>query len=351
MPKLDPDLLARARRVDLISYLHAAGHQPVYAKHTKALFHSPVREDRNPSFTVSFTDGAWKWIDWARGTHGDSIDLVMTMFSIDFQTAVRRLLDLPISQDVPARDESRHQYTPREVQRLYYRWRSGMTPEHDFLIRQYFLSRRLAFPEELGLVYLEVTVNREGMVLPYVGIPSPSAQPRHLTTLECRALNDTECPKQFRRRTFGDKALWVIRRPTPALLVTESILDCLAGNQLLSHRPSLCALNTINNIDRLLECVQQLRPKTVYLALDNDPDKALPTSPAASPQTAKPGQTAQRKACDLLLQAGYRVVEVQHHVHAEVKDLHKLLLKDPTPITFEQVERLGIIYTPSTPRP
>jgi len=340
MPKLDDALLVSARQVNLIHYLRALGYQPIYAKPSKALFSSPLREDRNPSFTVSYTDGAWKWIDWARDTHGDGIDLVMALKHLDFQNAVKDLIGTDLMPRVPQKHTPTPVWSLHDIQRLFHKWRDNMTAEHTFLLHQYFLSRHLAFPNELGIIYLDITVNADGLKLPFVGIPAPSANPHTMTTLECRALHESEAPKLYRRRTFGPKTIWVIRRPSPGLLVTESILDCLAGNQLLNHHLSLCALNSINLIGQLLPCAKQLRPKTIYLALDNDPHK---------PQSNKlPGQAAQQKARTMLVNAGYRVIDVRHHIRAGVKDLHKLLVKDPTPITLSALEQHGMVHLPST---
>lgn len=340
MPKLDDALLTQARQIDLIRYLRTLGHQPVYLKAYKALFHSPLREDQNPSFTVHYTDGAWKWIDWARDTHGDGIDLVMNLKGMDFQTAVRDLLGAAATPSPEPRDLASPILTPHIIRRMYARWQEAMTPERTFIIHQYFLNQQMAFPQQLGIVYLDMIVNADGLRLPYLGIPAPSANPQSITTIECRALDPQRIPRLYRRRTLGPKSLWVIRRPSSGLLVTESILDCLAGNQLLQHQLSLCAMNSINLIDQLLPCVRQLRPKTVYLALDHDERKPK------NGQT--PGQTAQHKACLTLVAAGYRVVEVNHHARAGVKDLHKLLLKDPTPITLQQLEQHGTIHTPAS---
>lgn len=343
MPKLNDALLRDARQVNLIHYLRTLGYKPCYEKSTKALFSSPLREDRNPSFTVSYTDGAWKWIDWARDTHGDGIDLVMTLKRLDFQTAVKDLLGAGSATSGQPTYKTTPILSPHEIRRIYQKWRDKMTAEQTYLLHQYFLSRHLAFPQGLGIVYLELTVNADGLKLPFLAIPAPSANPRSMTTLECRALDPASVPKLYRRRTLGPKTLWVVRRPSPALLVTESILDCLAGNQLLQHHVSLCALNSINLIEQLLPCAKQLRPKTIYLALDNDPRK---------PQHDKmPGQTAQLKARTLLVNAGYRVVDVCHHIRADVKDLHKLLIKDPTPISLIELERHGMIHLPSAHRP
>lgn len=346
MPKLDPTILTQARQVDLISYLHAQGHEPVYVRNHKGMFHSPLREDRNPSFSITYKNGAWKWVDFGTGEHGDGMDLLMQLHQIDFQAAVKLLLKLPVTM-TPQHSNTRYILSPREVRRLYFQWKDRMTPELGFYIRQYFLERDLAFPEELGLIYLERIVNETGLTLPYIGIPSPSAQPHLMTSLECRALDDQTIEKQYRRRTLGDKALWVVRRPASGILITESILDCLAGNQLLQNRTSLCALNSTNNIDRLVPCMQQLRPSTVYLALDHDTRSATPTNTHTKKRKKDPGPRAQEQAKDQLLDAGFRVVEVTHHVRAGVKDLHKLLKQNPTPISLEQLETFGIVHTPA----
>jgi CHC2-type zinc finger protein len=346
MPKLDPALLTRARQVDLIAYLHTHGHQPASARKSKALFHSPLREDRHPSFSVFYKDGVWKWIDYGTGEHGDGIDLVMQLKGLDFQAAVTDLLGQgPDTSIDSALDNPRRRYTPHAIRRLYQRVQAAMTAEHRFLIQQYFVEREIAFPDELGLIFLTLRVYGDDTRVPYVGIPVPSPQPHLMTGIECRAFKDQTIDKHYARRTLGDKTLWIVRRPARSILVTESILDCLAGNQLLQNRTSLCALNSVNNIDRLVPCMQQLRPSTIYLALDNDPERtsSQPTARRRSP----PGPAAQQKATDALVHAGFRVVEVTQHREAGVKDLHKLLRRDASPITLEALERRGIIHEPS----
>lgn len=346
MPKLDHALLSRARQVDLIAYLHTCGHQPAYARKNKALFHSPLRQDRHPSFSVFYKDGAWKWIDYGTGEHGDGIDLVMQLTGLEFQTAVNELLgrwqDAPIN---PALESPCRAYSRREIRRLYHGYQAAMTAEHHFCLQHYFLQREIAFPQGLGLIYLTLRVHGDGTRVPYVGIPVPSPQPHLMTGIECRALDDHTIDKQYARRTLGDKTLWIVRRPASRILVTESILDCLAGNQLLQNRTSLCALNSVNTIDQLVPCMQQLRPGTIYLALDNDPECTSSTSTAR--RRSPPGPAAQEKAADALVRAGFRVVEVMQHRDAGVKDLHKLLRRDASPITLEALERRGLIHEPS----
>ncbi len=336
MPKLDPDLLHQARQVNLLQYLKGLGHERVSGRQTHGLFHSPLREDHHPSFRVSYKDGVWKWVDYGTQEHGDGIDLLMQFHGLSFQDAVARLLGCPgSSDDAHPLPVERPALTPPQVRRIYRDWRSRMNPEREFLVRRYFLDRQLAFPEELGIVYIERTVNEDGLTLPFVGIPTPSAHSRLMTSVECRALGGESVDKHYRRRTLGDKTLWVIRRPAAGLLITESIFDCLAGNQLLQNKTSLCALNSTNNVDRVLPCLQQLRPTTVYLALDH----AVASRDSATNSRHDPGPRAQAKLKHDLLQAGFRVVEIQHHVRAGVKDLHKLLLRDPTPINLTELDQ------------
>jgi len=346
MPKLDPTLLTRARQVDLIAYLRTHGHQPAYARKNTALFHSPLRDDRHPSFSVFYKDGAWKWIDYGTSERGDGIDLVMQLTGLEFQTAVKELLGQWRATPMDAApDNPRRMYSPRAIRRLYHRYQAAMTAEHRFCLQQYFLQREIAFPDGLGLIYLTLRVHRDDTPVPYVGIPVPSPQPRLMTGIECRALEDQTIDKQYARRTLGDKTLWIVRRPARSILVTESILDCLAGNQLLQNRTSLCALNSVTTIDQLVPCMQQLRPSTIYLALDNDPE--CTTAPTTARRRPPPGPAAQQNATDALVHAGFRVVEVQHHREAGVKDLHKLLKRDATPITLEALERRGLIHEPT----
>jgi hypothetical protein len=343
MPKLASDLLAQARQVNLLEYLKAQGYGPVSGRHTKGLFHSPLREDRNPSFSVTYKDGVWKWVDYGTQEHGDGIDLLIQLHGISFQEAVARLLGQPNrtgSSDPPPNQHS--SLTPFQVRRIYREALNRMTPEQEFLIRNYFLERQLAFPERLGIVYIERIVNEQGLTLPFIGIPTPSCHPRLITSLECRAIGGESVDKLYRRRTLGDKALWVIRRPTAGILITESIMDCLAGDQLFQNKTSLCAINSTNNIDLVLPCLRQIRPKTVYLALDHavSPKSAVPERP----KQVDPGPKAQARLKAALCAAGFRTVEVAHHKQARVKDLHKLLLIDPSPISLAEIESLAERY-------
>lgn len=52
----------------------------------------PWREDRNPSFGVSFTTGYWK--DFASGERGDMIDLSMRLFGDSLQETINGFAEM-----------------------------------------------------------------------------------------------------------------------------------------------------------------------------------------------------------------------------------------------------------------
>lgn len=325
MPKLAAAQLEHARRIDLIQYLTQRGHRAASGRHPKALFHSPLRTDVHPSFSVSCVDGVWKWYDFGTGDHGDGIDLVQQLHGVSFQHAVQLLLDREASTTPPP--ASRAVGVPvRLTRHIYQTALAAMTAERQYLLTEYFLRRQLPYPAAIGAVYLERMIDETGTMVPFVGIPLPSPHLSLLRGIECRALEDRALPKDRRRRTVGEKSVWVVRRPTDRVLVTESILDCLAGDLMLQQRLSLVSINSIRNVDQLIPCMRQLRPRTIYLALDNDPNP-------------KQGPAAQEKAMRQLCDDGFRVVALRHHVEAGVKDLQRLLEYDRTRLTLRTLPR------------
>jgi hypothetical protein len=335
MPKLDAALLEQARRVDLIQYLEHLGHRPASGRNHKAVFHSPLRTDANPSFSVSYVDGAWKWYDFGTGDHGDGIDLVQHLHGVPFQDAVRLLLAKNPHADPPSFRPSG--ISARLTRHIYQTALAAMTPERHYMIAEYFLSRQLTYPAAIGAVYLERMIDEQGTMLPFLGIPLPSANVTLLRGIECRAFQDRQLPKELRRRTVGEKSVWVVRRSSPGVLVTESVIDCLAGDLMLDHRLSLVSINSIRNVDLLVPCMRQLRPRTIYLALDNDPNPER-------------GPAAQERAKHQLLEDGFHVVEIRHHVQAGVKDLQRLLEQDRTLLTLRSLEIHAISHR-LIPRP
>ncbi|MGE3152097.1 MAG: CHC2 zinc finger domain-containing protein [Nitrospiraceae bacterium] len=331
--KLSPDDIRRARSVNLIELLIGLGHKPVSRRPDHALFHSPLRDDRHPSFSVSRVNGAWVWYDFGPGTHGDGIEFIQQTFHLTFPEAVCKLLGDSMA---PTHGPSRSPYnSDRERRRridlarqAYHTAKASMTPQKEKELRQYFLSRKVPYYPQLGAVWIA----RGETNTPYIGFPLPGPNAHFMQGLECRALH--EVPHELLRTTIGIKSPWIVKRKDAAVLVTESILDCLAGDALFGPTFTLCALNGIGNVGKLPEYLTRLHAKIVYLALDNDPEPDK-------------GPKAQQEAIALLTGLGLHVVEVRVHHQAGVKDLHKLLLRIPTRISPFRLTESGLHHRAS----
>nr|MBP7529101.1 toprim domain-containing protein [Syntrophorhabdaceae bacterium] len=139
----------------------------------------------------------------------------------------------------------------------------------------------------------------------YVAIPLPS--PWDMRGLEMREIRGTA------RKTLGEKTLWQLRRDRKKLLVSESVLDCLAGEVILGDNTmSLCSINGVTNVMQLRNYLRNNRPDEVYIAFDND----------------LAGITARDKAVEIISETGAEIVYVEDHFAAGVKDLHRLLQKE-----------------------
>lgn len=58
----------------------------------KGTTNSPFRQDKIPSFSVTYRYGKWKFIDWGTGIKGDVIDFIMELYGICFDDAVRKIV-------------------------------------------------------------------------------------------------------------------------------------------------------------------------------------------------------------------------------------------------------------------
>lgn len=333
---ITPQDIAHLRQINLIAYLENLGHQPAPGQHKPhhALYHSPLRKDRNPSFSVSFVNGAWLWYDFAQPDHhGDIIDFVQAYFHLEFKEAVERLLrsgNAPAPQKTAPATPSPQSETERALhaRKLYHHAKANMTAHREEELRAYFEMYRLPYYAHLGAVWLPLGE----LNLPYIAFPLPSPNVHFMQGLMCRALRDT--PDDYRRRFRGNRSPWIMRRRDAPILITESIMDCLSSDVLFGPIFTLCALNGLPKPESVWPFLERLKPKIIYLALDND-------LPSDDPKIKK-GPELQRELVDLLSTKGIHTMDVQVHHQAGVKDLHRLWLQQPTRISGYHLSRSGI---------
>ena len=295
--KVTPEEIVKARKVSMIDVLLRFGFTWKEGQSRIALL-SPLRKEATPSFFVFKNTNTW--FDFGADEGGDTIKFVMRLKGCEFQEAVKTLCHGNFSTCDVQKSSSEELKNERiakiaEANALY---AAAKETTDELFIRRFFKEKEVRYYPEIRPVTLQH--NRET----YIAIPCPF--PERVQSLECRSL-----PGE--RKTFGRKIPWILKRDTQEFLITESILDSLAGDVYFG-RPSLslCALNGIPNVKWLEQIVDTYSPRKMLLALDNDPG----------------GREATEKAKEILKGKKVKVEIVKDHIKAGVKDLHKLLTRE-----------------------
>jgi hypothetical protein len=261
---------------------------------------SPFREEKEPSFTVRYYKGRWEWKDWGTGEAGDIIDLIQKCYKTDFVGAMTILLTEEFPDEMYRKQQAAEEEDKAKkmdyARRTYLKSLKCNSIE---VVRKYFADKGVQYHYPMNCAI--VTSFKEHKS--FVAIPIPN--PEHVRGLECRERNGAE------RKTLGVKTLWFFKRNPGKLLVTESVLDALAGEVVLDDKDiSLCSANGVGNIEKLADLLKQHPFGKVYLALDND----------------APGRKAEESAATIVRSAGARAIPVEDHIRAGAKDLHRLLI-------------------------
>ena len=93
----------------IIDYLGAKGFQPVKIKTGTAIYYSPFREEKTPSFNVNMRKNVW--FDFGPGEGGNLVKLVMMLENYSLNEALTKLngnLYSTVVRDVPPFDENEH---------------------------------------------------------------------------------------------------------------------------------------------------------------------------------------------------------------------------------------------------
>jgi len=268
---------------------------------------SPFRHESNPSFSVSYYNGEWRWKDWGEPDEskstGDIISLVQLVYNVTFIDAMKYLMKYEFPAEIYKREKELEEVDKTEkvefVRKLYF---TSLLPNNNITeVNSYFSNMGVNYYPEMGSV---IRVDFKEKISQII---TPLPNPQKLRGLEYRGIGKKV------RKTLGIAALWFLARDTKRMLITESILDSMAGEIILDdYSLSLVALNGVGNVGKLVHLVGQYRPEEVYLALDDD----------------EPG----RKSCDEAMKIIAKTTPatamyiVEDHKKAGAKDLYRTLL-------------------------
>jgi len=278
-------------------------------------FLSPFRSEKTPSFAV-YPDSN-TWFDFGTGEGGDVINFLMRYYDIDFKEALNELQSSNTQRPTDTcekerKDEMLHKKVEQpkkdhsKVRKLYEVLRATNNKE---TVKEYFVSERVKYHPEIGaVVFANFKQNSS-----YISIPCP--YPTKIMGLECRKLKGDG----LERLSLYGKPLWLLRRDLSRILITESILDALAGEIVLGDcTMTLCALNGVANKYKVPGMVKKYKPSYVLLALDNDGEE----NGFIGQKTQVEIYSSIKSACQVKI---FETLKI-----AGVKDLHKLLLKEET---------------------
>ena len=101
--------LSAIKRYPITEYLGSKGITPVRRMATYAIYRSPLRDERHPSFKVDTEKNLW--IDFAEGRGGSIIDLCIRLEGCTLSEAIRRLglmISLHVSNNYPQAKTYQH---------------------------------------------------------------------------------------------------------------------------------------------------------------------------------------------------------------------------------------------------
>lgn len=236
-----------ALRPMLLEYVRRVSGEMVKMSKGSCLFHSPLRNDKNASFSVNPFYNVW--YDFGTREHGDVIDLVMRLEGLDFKGAELFLLkgDIPSSKPLP--------YNPTIT---------TAPPEYKVdvitspALIEYAQGRGVSL-EVLRRYCKEVTINGKYF---YIGFPTDS------DGWELR--NGTR--SQYAKRCVGKKSITTIitAEGNNEVMVFEGFFDWLAFASVATvAKMDIVVLNSTTQTEAALPKLAKYT--TVHCYTDNDP--------------------------------------------------------------------------------
>jgi hypothetical protein len=284
---MDRDAIERARSINLPFYIECMEGLVPKRKSPQGVFYlSPFRTEKVPSLHVSNRNGIWLWFDHGavECTGGDAIEYVRKLKGCSFKEAVEILLDFEGHTLTSLREmnnkggigsvnrTSRSSGNGSKLNKIF--WVRGfyekLPKNYITTIKKYFTDRGLKFHEEIGCK-IHFHFNDK---LRYIVFPLPYRE--NVRGIELKEICSLQkelglTNERKKRKCYGTKTIWAFKRDTSRLLVAESIIDALAGEIILDDdNISLAALNGVAQVVQLDRVIKTLKPKKVFLSIDDD---------------------------------------------------------------------------------
>ena len=305
--------LPAIKRYPITAYLESQGITPVRRLASYAMYRSPLRDDRHPSFKVDTEKNLW--IDYAEGRGGSIIDLCMRLEGRTLPEAIRRLGQMVsgrTTNDYPRTESYSHAAESMPGSRKLIGISDDLLPHlQDYLTKVWCIDLGQAQPF-LRCVRYEV----QGRTYEVIGFANASGG------YELRgagSFKGTLAPKDV-TPAFPDG-----RHP---VCIFEGFMDFLSFLSMKEKVDSHClVMNSVSNVRRCIRYLRELRITALRAFLDND--------------------DAGRRTLNTFIDAGFQVEDMSVH-YRECKDLNEFHVKRVRRLR-EQQGQAPITTKPSHP--
>ena len=280
--------LSAIKRYPITEYLGSKGITPVRRMATYAIYRSPLRDERHPSFKVDTEKNLW--IDFAEGRGGSIIDLCIRLEGCTLSEAIRRLglmTSLHVSNNYPQAKTYQHTAECADGGRKLIGISDDLPPHlQDYLTKERCIDLGRAWPF-LRCVRYEVR-GREYEVIGFANVSGG---------YELRGaglFKGTLAPKDI-TPIFSDG-----RQP---VCLFEGFMDFLSFLSMKEKVDSHClVMNSVANVGRCIRYLRERHITALRAFLDND--------------------EAGRRTLSAFIDAGFQVEDMSVHYRG-CKDLNE----------------------------
>jgi DNA primase len=257
---------SQAKQIPIIGFLASQGKHPVKIRNGQAIFHSPFKEDKDPSLYVDFKKYSLQvWKDFSTGAGGNILDLVMKMYNVDIPGALLILQKPEIAKtDFSFFSQQETYSTNIEIKHLQ--------PLQNAALVQYLAGRKISQAKAVNYVqeaYYSVNGNQ------YFALAFKNDR------------GGFELRNKYFKGSTSPKAPTTISGHKQAVNIFEGFIDFLSA---LEHyhttKPTgtCIVLNSVSNLEPIINTLEQYQQINLYLDNDQAGELAAETIKATHPK-------------------------------------------------------------------
>ena len=286
--------LSRIKRYPIVEYLERKGVKPVRRTPSYALYHSPLREETQPSFKVDTEKNLW--IDYAEGRGGSIIDLYMRLEDCTLSEAIYRLGQNASEYIVPSSSSPKREtsISPKQTENTMASGTRRLISISDTLplhLQEYLTKERCIDLEKATPFLKCISYEVRGRRYEAIGFANSSGG---YELRDNNTFKGTIAPKNI-TPIFEDK--------TQPVCLFEGFMDFLSFLSMKGEVTNQClVMNSVSNVARSIHYLNERNITSVRAFLDND--------------------DAGRKAVQEFVNAGFKVEDMSVH-YRNNKDLNE----------------------------